>query len=268
VPVAPLLQALVDVDQPLGDLRRALVVAVDGEQHLLDLGRGLERLGDVAAERVGRHGVALGRQVAEVRVEDRGPALRRGDPLPGRAAGRVLRQHPGVAPAQHGLQLPELGRLEAARRRQPPPEPEELAGRHGLQHVDLRHSDLQDREDPLQGVEHVRGVAGGEPVLQPGQLVEELLEPQLVDLVDDDEQQLVVLVGPWSLRPEHLVQRQVRAVGHGGGVVRLGRLAGLGLGRHPPTMPRRTAAVTSGSRAAHGSRVQPAQSMTCSRSSR
>ena len=38
-------------------------------------------------------------------------------------------------------------------------------------------------------------VARLEPALQVAELVQELLEPQLVDLVDDDEQQLVVLVG-------------------------------------------------------------------------
>ena len=47
------------------------------------------------------------------------------------------------------------------------------------------------------------------------ELVEQLLEPQLVDLVDDDEQQLVVLVRAWSLGAEHLVEREVAAVGEG-----------------------------------------------------
>ena len=48
------------------------------------------------------------------------------------------------------------------------------------------------------------------------ELVEELLEPQLVDLVDDDEQQLVVLVGARALGAEHLVEGQVRRVGQRG----------------------------------------------------
>ena len=42
------------------------------------------------------------------------------------------------------------------------------------------------------------------------ELVEQLLEPQLVDLVDDDEQQLVVLVGARPLGAEHLVEGEVR----------------------------------------------------------
>ena len=55
-----------------------------------------------------------------------------------------------------------------------------------------------------------------QPTLGVGQLVEELLEPQLVDLVDHDEQQLVVLVGARALRAEHLVEGEVRRVGQRG----------------------------------------------------
>ena len=38
VPIAPLLQTLVEVDQPLADLRRPAVVGVDGEQHVVEPG--------------------------------------------------------------------------------------------------------------------------------------------------------------------------------------------------------------------------------------
>jgi hypothetical protein len=34
--------------------------------------------------------------------------------------------------------------------------------------------------------------------------------------VDDDEEQLVVLAGPWALRAQHLVERQIGRVGEGG----------------------------------------------------
>jgi hypothetical protein len=43
--------------------------------------------------------------------------------------------------------------------------------------------------------------------------VEDLLEPQLVDLVDDDEQDLVVLVRLGPLEGEELVERQIAGVG-------------------------------------------------------
>ncbi len=64
---------------------------------------------------------------------------------------------------------------------------------------------------------HDRGrVTVLELVLGVAELVEELLEPQLVDLVHDDEQQLVVLVRAGSLGAQDLVERQVPRVGQGG----------------------------------------------------
>ena len=125
----------------------------------------------------------------------------------------------GVAPAEDRLELAELPGLEAAGCVEPIAEAGELPGRHRLQHVDLRHRDLQDREDAAQCAHRVRGVAVLEPGLQVGQLVEELLEPQLVHLVDDDEEHLVVLVRARPLGTEHLVEGEVAAVGQGGVVI-------------------------------------------------
>jgi len=68
----------------------------------------------------------------------------------------------------------------------------------------------------------------GEPALQVRELVEQLLEPELVHLVDDDEEHLVVLVRARVLRPEDVVERQVGGVGEGGGSFGHGRhLAGV-----------------------------------------
>jgi hypothetical protein len=47
------------------------------------------------------------------------------------------------------------------------------------------------------------------------ELVQELLEPELVDLVDDDEEDLVVLVRLRPLRPEELLEGEIRGVGEG-----------------------------------------------------
>jgi hypothetical protein len=52
-----------------------------------------------------------------------------------------------------------------------------------------------------------------EAFLEPRGLVQDLLEPQLVDLVDDHEQQLVVLVGRRCLAGQQVGQAQVTAVG-------------------------------------------------------
>ena len=46
------------------------------------------------------------------------------------------------------------------------------------------------------------------------QLVEHHLEPELARLMDDDEEQLVRMLGtrPWPLEREQLVQREIRRV--------------------------------------------------------
>ena len=188
VPVPPLLEALVQVDEALGHLGRLAVVAVHLDQRPLELLRPLAG-----------HVVALGRQVGEERVEQRRAGHGGLDSPAGVAALGVVGEHVAVAPAEHRLELPELGGLEAAGGVEPAPEAEELAGRHRLQDVDLRDGHLEDREHAPQGVQHVGRVARHHPALQVGHLVQQLLEPQLVHLVDDDEQHLVVLVGARAL---------------------------------------------------------------------
>ena len=86
----------------------------------------------------------------------------------------------------------------------------ELAGGHRLQHVDLRDDRLEDREHALEGVQRVRRVAVLQAALQVCALVQELLEPELVDLVDDDEEELVVLGGAWVLGAQDLVETEIR----------------------------------------------------------
>ena len=53
--------------------------------------------------------------------------------------------------------------------------------------------------------------------LQLRALVQQLLEPELVDLVDDDEEEFVVLRPPRArlLQPEQLVDLQVARIGNG-----------------------------------------------------
>jgi hypothetical protein len=47
--------------------------------------------------------------------------------------------------------------------------------------------------------------------------MEHLLEPQLIDLMDDDEQHLVMLLAPrrWRLKIEELVEAKIAGVGIG-----------------------------------------------------
>src|SRR5207247_7927717 len=107
--------------------------------------------------------------------------------------------------------------LESAARFEPGTERQEVARRHGLEDVDLRDRDLENREDTLECRQRPRRVAPREQALEEVQLVQQLLEPQLVDLVDDDEQQLVVL-GPVRerlLESQQIVDLEVAGVGHG-----------------------------------------------------
>jgi hypothetical protein len=107
--------------------------------------------------------------------------------------GRVAIERGGRLPSERELQLAELERLEATPRLEPAAKRQELERRHGLEHVDLRHHDLEDREHALQRPERARHVVTAEHRAEIVQLVKHLLEPQLVDLMDDDEQRLVVL---------------------------------------------------------------------------
>ena len=156
--------------------------------------------------------VALVGQVANEGVEQRRARHRRGDPRVLDRVGVVGVQRARVAAAEQRLELAELRRLEAAGGLEPIAEGLELARRHRLQHVDLRDHRLEDREHALEGVERVRRVAVLQAALQVRALVQELLEPQLVDLVDDDEQELVVLGGARPLGAQHVVEREVRRV--------------------------------------------------------
>ena len=117
-----------------------------------------------------------------------------------------------VAAAQDRLELAELAGLEAGRGLEPLAEGEELDRRHRLDHVQLRDNELEDRQDALEGGGGARVVAFLEHPLEVAELVDQLLEPELVDLVDDDEEDLVVLVRGRPLSAEDLLQREVRRV--------------------------------------------------------
>ena len=51
-----------------------------------------------------------------------------------------------------------------------------------------------------------------EALLQEGELMKELFEPEFVNLMNDDEEHLVVLLGARLLRGKHLVEREIRHV--------------------------------------------------------
>ena len=118
-----------------------------------------------------------------------------------------------LGPGQE-LDLPELHRLEAAGRGERRAEGQEVLRGHRLQHVDLLDEHPLDRVRALQPQPGQVVLAGQHPVPGVAELPEQELEPQLVDLVDGDEQQLVVgrRVGDRDLLVEQLGNAQVAAV--------------------------------------------------------
>ena len=94
-------------------------------------------------------------------------------------------------------------------------EREEVLWRHRLQDLDVLDQDPLDRVDALEIVTHSLGVTREEAIADRLQLEEQLLEPELVCLMDHDEQELVVDggIGEELLEREELGELQVAAVG-------------------------------------------------------
>src|SRR2546430_16943753 len=127
------------------------------------------------------------------RIPQRGLGKARLDALAVRTAFRIPLERWAAFLPQRELDLPKLMRLEAAPRLEPIAEREEVEWRHRLEHIDLRDQRLQDRENPLERRRRDRRVVAAQHALQIVELVQDFLEPQLLDLVNDDKQRLVVL---------------------------------------------------------------------------
>ncbi len=92
-----------------------------------------------------------------------------------------------VLDAEGELDLAELAGLEATGVGQERAETRKFGRRHGLQDVDLSDESLQDLQHTLQMVAcriHFVVVQFGDNEVE---FVQELLEPEFVDLMDDDE---------------------------------------------------------------------------------
>src|SRR5258708_8952266 len=119
----------------------------------------------------------------------------------------------GFLQAGQELDLAELHRLEAAGPRKLRAKGEESLRRHRLQDIDLLDEKLFDDVDALQVMKRKEHVVGIDSVARGRQLEEHDLEPQLVDLVGDDEKQLVMLGAQPVLKLEELRHLEVCAVG-------------------------------------------------------
>ena len=217
VPVAPLLHAFVEVHEALAHLGVLRVGLVDAHEHVLQRGRRLDRRGRVDGQHLLGHRIAFALEIRQEAVPERRLGETRGQGGAGARAFAEALEGRDVPAAEHELELAELVGLEAARLLEARAERLELERRHGLEDVELRHQHLQDGEDALERVLGAVGLVGVEQAPHVVELVQDLLEPQLVDLVDHDEEHLVVLgaVRERPLQREQLVDAQVRVVGDG-----------------------------------------------------
>ena len=123
-------------------------------------------------------------------------------------------EHPRVLVAEQELHGPVLQRLEARRVAQLAAELRVLDRGQRRQHRPLLEQlplDVLDAGQPLQRRGHV---VGADQRDRRPQLVDQQLQPQLGDLVLDDEEHLVVVVGDRVLGVEQPVQAEVAAVRH------------------------------------------------------
>ena len=126
----------------------------------------------------------------------------------------VRLHHEGVLGAHPEFQQPVLQGLEAGGGAELLAEGQVVVRGHGGQHVPgLDHLAL-DAADPGGGLEGRAQLVAADAVGRQVQLVQHQLEPELLHVVDGDEQQLVVLAGQRLLRGQELVERQIVAVGH------------------------------------------------------
>ena len=140
----------------------------------------------------------------------------------------------GPLVAQHEFELAKLDGLESGRGFQPVAERVERQRGHRFQDVQLADERLEDHAHPFEQVQRGVQVVGGEQPLDAIQFVQQLLEPQLVNLMDHDKEHLVVFlgIGLHTLRVQQRVEIEVAGVSHLGhrvltttGVRALGRSA-------------------------------------------
>jgi hypothetical protein len=125
---------------------------------------------------------------------------------------REDRDHLRILVAEQELHRPVLRRLEARRLAETIAELGVLDRRERLQHGPLLEHLPLDRLDPGQPLQRRRQVVGRDQRDRRPQLVRQLLEPQLGDLVLDDEQHLVVVVRDGLLRRQQRRQVEIARV--------------------------------------------------------
>src|SRR5213082_2139207 len=119
---------------------------------------------------------------------------------------------PGILQARHELDLTKLDRLKTAGGRQLRAEGQEVLGGHRLEHGHLLHQQVLDHLDARERVARRAQLLRLYGTAHPLQFVDQHLEPELVDLMDHDEEQLVVGLGQPLLQLEQRGNVQVGVV--------------------------------------------------------
>src|SRR3954453_5851867 len=91
------------------------------------------------------------------------------------------------------FELAKLHGLKTGRRLQPVAKTGERRPCHWLQDVDLTNEGLHDRAGALEGMDRAEQIARAEVAFHLLELGQEVFEPELVGLVDNDEQHFIVL---------------------------------------------------------------------------
>jgi hypothetical protein len=122
-----------------------------------------------------------------------------------------------VSATEHRFHFSELRGLKATGRRQARTKRLELQRRHSLEHIDLLDTGFHDGANPTEKGKRSVSVTVFQSGLQSRKLVENLLEPELIDLMNGDEQQLIVLraIGEWLLQRQEFIDLEIGRIGDG-----------------------------------------------------
>lgn len=182
---------------------------------------GEERLGEHLEHRVAILGVDLLEGAPFLREQGEEQRLQ-GRPLEGprdhrreRAVLLERRHEVRVPEPARGLDGAELRALRATRAAEIAAELHEALRGQRVERRELVRDELDERVDALHGGERGRGVEGTEVGDELVELVQQHLEPELGGLMDDDEEELVGVLGRrlGPLEPEEGVELEVRRVG-------------------------------------------------------
>jgi len=121
-----------------------------------------------------------------------------------------------IAHAGLCLDRAELRTLRSARRAEVSAKLCEALWREGLQCGELPGDNVNEGVHSAHGCESAERVVCLHQANERVELVKNELEPQLARLVDDDEKELVGVLGPGArpLQPEQLIECQIRRIGY------------------------------------------------------